>query len=241
MSLPNRIHAWDTETIGINVKEDSPVGNGTIICAQCFVGPDIDFGNGPRLFIDNYADAKEIIQVFKGYFENTGYLKVWHNYGFDRHILYNHGIDVKGFGGDTMHMARLADPSRMRYSLKHLTWKLNGPIENVKGAIINHLIDSYTTQMEACRDSDLERELAGKLETVKKYQKNFSRIQKIDIASTFGFYKRLANGNMGKILMMPDIELMHCSKEYVGNWIEYSCFDAEILYFLRETLVLQLE
>lgn len=32
-TLPDRIHAWDTETINIDPKEQSPVGNGTIICA----------------------------------------------------------------------------------------------------------------------------------------------------------------------------------------------------------------
>jgi DNA polymerase-1 len=63
------------------------------------------------LFIDNYADAKDIIMEFKDYFEDEQYLKCWHNYSFDRHILMNHGIDCKGFGGDTLHMARLFDPS----------------------------------------------------------------------------------------------------------------------------------
>lgn len=55
--MPDRVHAWDTETIEIDAKEQSPVGNGKIICASVFIGPDIDFGSGPRLFIDNYADA----------------------------------------------------------------------------------------------------------------------------------------------------------------------------------------
>lgn len=82
---------------------------------------------------------------FKDYFEDPNYLKVWHNYGFDRHILFNHGIDVQGFGGDTMHMARLADPSRMRYGLKHLTGQLQGPIENVKASIIQWNIDDCIT------------------------------------------------------------------------------------------------
>jgi len=45
--LEMRFHAWDTETIDINPKEQSPVGHGKIICMSCFVGPDIDFGNGP--------------------------------------------------------------------------------------------------------------------------------------------------------------------------------------------------
>jgi len=93
-SHPNRIHAWDTETISIDVKEQSPVGNGTVLCAQAFIGPDVDFGNGPRLFIDNYADAHDIILEFKEYLEDPKYLKCWHNYSFDRHILFNHGINV---------------------------------------------------------------------------------------------------------------------------------------------------
>ena len=69
-SLDDRIHAWDTETIGIDPKKVSPVGHGRVLCAQCFVGPDINFGNGPRLFIDNYADSADVILEFKNYFEN---------------------------------------------------------------------------------------------------------------------------------------------------------------------------
>lgn len=91
----NRYHAWDTETIDVNIKEVSPVGNGKVLCASCFIGPDVDFGNGPRLFIDNYGDSLGLINIFKDYFEDEKYLKIWHNYGFDRHILFNHGINVK--------------------------------------------------------------------------------------------------------------------------------------------------
>jgi DNA polymerase-1 len=40
--------------------------------------------------------------------------KVWHNYSFDKHVLENHGIKPRGFGGDTMQMARLWDSSRTR-------------------------------------------------------------------------------------------------------------------------------
>jgi DNA polymerase-1 len=108
---PERVHAWDTETIGIDAKLESPVGKGQVICASAFVGPDVNFGNGPRLLIDNYADAEGVLLEFKSYFEDDTFLKCWHNYGYDRHILFNHGIDCRGFGGDTMHMARLFDPS----------------------------------------------------------------------------------------------------------------------------------
>ena len=144
----DRIHAWDTETVGIDPKVESPVGHGSILCAQCFIGPDVDFGNGPRLFIDNYADASDLILVFKEYFENPEYLKCWHNYSFDRHILGNHGINCRGFGGDTMHMARLADPSRMRYSLKSLTQEMEPQIVASKESIIQWMKDSLQRQVE---------------------------------------------------------------------------------------------
>ena len=41
---------------------------------------------------------------------------MWHNYSFDRAVLWNHEIDVRGFGGDTMHMARLWDSNRQVHS-----------------------------------------------------------------------------------------------------------------------------
>jgi DNA polymerase-1 len=55
------VAAWDTETIGIDPKIESPVGKGQVICASAFLGPDVNFGNGPRLMIDNFADAEGTI------------------------------------------------------------------------------------------------------------------------------------------------------------------------------------
>ena len=53
------------------------------------------------LWIDNLDDATGILDEFKDWLEDETVMKVWHNYGFDRHVLWNEGIDVKGFGGDT--------------------------------------------------------------------------------------------------------------------------------------------
>jgi len=130
-----------------------------------------------------------------------------------------------------MHMARLADPSRMKYALKSLTQELEPQIMAAKEGILNWMID---------QENSAEVPNKAKLETLDHYRHNFLRIQKIDINSTFGFYKKLANGDTGKILMMPDLELMHISKQFIPDWVEYSCFDAEITYFLRETLSYQL-
>lgn len=117
-----RVVAWDTETTGVNPKKESPCGKGEVICATAYAGDDIDFGNGPRLFIDclDGEGGSDLLQEFKSYFEDRGQRKVWHHYSFDKHVLFNHGIHTRGFAGDTMHMARLADSSRQRYSLEEL-------------------------------------------------------------------------------------------------------------------------
>jgi len=111
-------HAVDIEVIDLNLDTQGPVGNGKVICCSIYVGPDVNFGNGPRLFIDNLDYPS--LQFFKSYFEDQTIKKVCHNYSFDRHELFNHGIDIAGFAGDTMHMARLWDPDRHSYSLEYL-------------------------------------------------------------------------------------------------------------------------
>ena len=76
-----------------------------------------------------------VLEALRPFLECETCAKVWHNYGFDRHVLWNHDIDVRGFGGDTMHMARLWDASRKAvtaggekggYSLEALTAELVG-------------------------------------------------------------------------------------------------------------------
>ena len=118
-----RYHACDTEVCDIDLKRVGPVGNGKVTCASIYSGPDVDFGAGPGgvLWIDNLDEAGGTLDQFKEFFADEDQKKVWHNYSFDRAVLFNHQIDTKGFGGDTMHMARLWDSSRQSYSLASLT------------------------------------------------------------------------------------------------------------------------
>lgn len=226
----NRVVAWDTETLDIEVKEQSPVGNGNIICFSGFAGPDIDFGNGPRLIVDNFGERHELVQTFKEYFEDNDYLKSWFNYGFDRHIFYNHGIDVRGFGGDSMHMARLLDPTRgpKSYSLANLTSYYTNEMVNIKTQIIDNMLKEKKL-------SDSRRD------TLKVYQENFMQDHiKTGMSKIFQRRKRLANGELGKTIEMPSILELHTSPEFVANWISYSALDAETTFFLREVLTKEL-
>lgn len=133
---PSVIHACDTEVMDIDLKTVGPVGNGYVTCASIYSGDSFDYGlgDGPGtcLWIDNLDDAYGVLQEFKVWFEDDRFKKVWHNYGFDRHVMWNEGIDCRGFYGDTMHMARLQDTSRSKtgsgngYSLEALTEELLG-------------------------------------------------------------------------------------------------------------------
>lgn len=133
------LHACDTEVMDIDLSVVGPVGNGYVTCASIYSGPNFDYGLGEKpgstLWIDNLDDACGILMEFKEWFEDPTIYKVFHNYGFDRHVLWNEGIDCQGFGGDTMHMARLQDTSRAKgqgegrglgYSLEALTSTILG-------------------------------------------------------------------------------------------------------------------
>jgi DNA polymerase-1 len=70
------------------------------------------------------GEVREILEAFRPFFESPLHRKVWHNYSFDRHVLERMGFAMRGFGGDTMHMARLWDSARMTkggYSLEALS------------------------------------------------------------------------------------------------------------------------
>lgn len=141
-SNPDTIWACDTEVSDIDFKIHGPIGNGYVTCVSIFGGPDISFdflGNGDSnvfniasanastsantsdhayrgkvIWIDNLDGAAGTLDLFKDWFEDSKFKKVWHNYSFDRHVMHNHNIDCQGFHGDTMHMARIWDSSRDR-------------------------------------------------------------------------------------------------------------------------------
>lgn len=121
---PTHFHACDTEVADIDLKQQGPVGNGRVTCLSIFSGPEHDFGNGSRIWVDNLDGAEGTLDCFQEFLQDQKIKKVWHNYSFDRHVIYNHGINAQGLGGDTMHMARLWNTDRTHrggYSLESLT------------------------------------------------------------------------------------------------------------------------
>lgn len=211
----DRVHAWDTETIDVNIKEESPVGKGKVICASAFIGPEVNFGSGPKLFLDNYGKSQGVLNVFKDYFEDPSIYKVWHNYGFDRHILYNHNINVRGFGGDTMHMARLANPSRGpgEYSLSSCSSHYNSLMSKIKNKLIEKLTEEY-------KDSP------STLAQLELYNKTSKLKVKKTMEELFAYHKVLKSGVESKLLSVPSVEELHTKPEYFESWVTYATMDA---------------
>ncbi|XP_057506987.1 LOW QUALITY PROTEIN: DNA polymerase I A, chloroplastic/mitochondrial-like [Actinidia eriantha] len=120
------VYACDTEVAKIDVKQETPVDHGEIICFSIYCEPAANFGNGKScIWVDVLSGGgKSILAEFAPFFEDPSIKKVWHNYSFDNHIIENYGLKVSGFHADTMHMARLWDSSRRTeggYSLEMLT------------------------------------------------------------------------------------------------------------------------
>ncbi|KAK6946876.1 3'-5' exonuclease domain [Dillenia turbinata] len=119
------VHACDTEVAKIDVKQETPVEHGELICFSIYSGPKANFGNGKScIWVDVLDGGRDVLHEFAAFFEDPSVKKVWHNYGFDSHVIRNYGIEPSGFHADTMHMARLWDSSRRTdggYSLEGLT------------------------------------------------------------------------------------------------------------------------
>ena len=174
----NVFHACDTEVMAIDLKKLGPVGNGYVTCLSMYSGPDFDYGlgggKGLALFVDNLDESEGVLQVFKGFFEDERYKKVWHNYGFDRHVMFNEGIDCVGFAGDTMHMARLQDSGRAKwsqgggYSLEALTEDLLGrrkkPMKEIFGVpkLKKDGTPGAIIELPSIEDMQRKREFRGK-------------------------------------------------------------------------------
>lgn len=170
-----------------------------------------------------------MILLFKDYLQDSNYKKIWHNYGFDRHIFFNHGIDVKGFGGDTMHMARLADASRgpKEYSLSSLTSSYSFDIQEIKKNMLDYMEKTNTDSLTG--------------NCISLYRALFENANvKSDMKKLFAKQKTLKSGEVGKSIVYPTIIELHTDEKLIKDWVFYSTLDAELTYFLKEVLMVKL-
>ena len=66
------------------------------------------------------------------------------------------------------------------------------------------------------------------------------RDTKTNMKTVFGRWREKKDGSLGQIWEIPSTQELHTNPVYTENWVEYAGFDAEITYFLRETLAAKL-
>jgi DNA polymerase-1 len=74
----DRVVAWDTETneyaVAKSVNYEETWGRVRCLCMSGFAGDDLDFGNGPRLWVDNSGDSSEVVDMFRDYFADRRFV-----------------------------------------------------------------------------------------------------------------------------------------------------------------------
>eukprot|EP00929_Paragymnodinium_shiwhaense_P118356 TRINITY_DN90289_c0_g1_i1.p1 TRINITY_DN90289_c0_g1~~TRINITY_DN90289_c0_g1_i1.p1 ORF type:complete len:1117 (-),score=248.73 TRINITY_DN90289_c0_g1_i1:158-3481(-) len=206
-SVPaDRAHAVDTETDDW-APGVSPYLCGRIISWSIYCGPDIDFGNGPRLWIDNIDDDGQetgLLNLFKEYLESDKQRKVFHNYSFDRAMFIRAGINVGGFAADTMNMARLWDPDFPEgFSLKALSC---------------HLLDSAWQKKTGYNQIVADVGFGAAVQLSPETRSKFIEYSALDAAATWQLHKTLEE-ELQK--MENEEEGSHMLEFYNGVWAPF--------------------
>ncbi|KAL8260641.1 hypothetical protein R6Q59_028594 [Mikania micrantha] len=197
------IHACDTEVAAIDVKQETPVDHGEVICFSIYSGHEADFGNGKSCIWVDVLDGggENILDIFSPFFEDPNIKKVWHNYSFDNHVIENYGLKISGFHADTMHMARLWDSSRRMsggYSLEALTSDSKGIMSGANLGPNEELIGKVSMKTIFGRKKLKKDGSEGKIVVIPPVQE-LQRVERepwicysaLDSISTLKLYERL--------------------------------------------------
>ena len=102
--------AFDTETTGIDAMSAEMVG-------MSFA---VEGGRAWYVAVpENQAEAQELVDAFRPFFENEGQIKVGQNLKYDLTILSHYGVEVKGELFDTMLAHYVVEPEQ-RHNMDHL-------------------------------------------------------------------------------------------------------------------------
>ena len=111
-NLQNQVSVcFDTETTGINTLHAE------------LVGMSFSYEKGKGFYVpfpENQANAQELINKFKPFFENSSIEKIGQNIKYDLKILANYGVKIKGKLFDTMIAHYLINPD-MRHNMDVLS------------------------------------------------------------------------------------------------------------------------
>ena len=129
-------------------------------------------------------DRNEVLEKFKPLLESTDIKKIGQNLKYDRNVLLNHGIDMRGIEHDTMLQSYVCDASAHRHDLDELAKKyLNVStthFEDIAGKGVKQLtfnqIEVEPAADYAAEDADIALQLHGLLNKMVEAEPALSKV-----------------------------------------------------------------
>lgn len=158
--------AFDFETTGVDPMLAEPVG--ISFCWMRGHAKYISFVKN----LKNFPSAQKILHEFRAFFENEKIKKIGQNIKYEKLLLANRGIELKGIYFDTMIASYLLNPSKANHnlsdiSLEYLDYKPTS-IANLlgkgKSAITMDKVEPAKVCSYCCEDSDITFRLKDILE-----------------------------------------------------------------------------
>ncbi|KAJ0047140.1 hypothetical protein Pint_04190 [Pistacia integerrima] len=225
------VHACDTEVAKIDVKQETPVDHGEVICFSIYSGPQADFGDGKScLWIDVLDGGRDLLIEFAPFFEDPSIKK--HDY----HLVSNIHKWL------SCHLA---------FGAGFCNWSLYQVWHNY--SFDNHVIENYgfkvsgfhadTMHMARLWNSSRRTEGGYSLEALTGDQKVMSEVTscqekdlfgKVSMKTIFGRRKVKKDGSEGKMITLPPVEELQ--RQERKSWICYSALDAISTLKLYESL-----
>ncbi|KAF9624108.1 hypothetical protein IFM89_007806 [Coptis chinensis] len=217
------VHACDTEVSKIDVKQETPVNHGEIICFSIYSGSKANFGMGKLCIWVDVLDGggKDLLMEFAPFFEDSSIRKK--TMGLKFLVFMPTQCIWQGFG-------ILQDGTQGGYSLKHFTSDskvMNGtPKRDSKVINETRKRNSNVINEDPKRDSNVMNGVST--------SDSKELIGKISMKTIFGNKKLRRDGTEGKFVAIAPVEELQ--REQRVLWICYSALDSVSTLQLFESL-----
>ena len=201
--------AFDTETTSIDYMQAEIVGLSFAleVGEAAYVPLTHDYEGAPV-----QLDRNEVLEKFKPLLESTELKKIGQNLKYDRNVLLNHGIDMRGIEHDTMLQSYVCDASANRHDLDELAKKyLNVStthFEDIAGKGVKQLkfnqIEIEPAADYAAEDADIALQLHGLLNKIVQAEPALNKVYREIEVPLLGVLSTIERTGV-----MVDADLLH--------------------------------
>jgi DNA polymerase I-like protein with 3'-5' exonuclease and polymerase domains len=163
--------------------------------------------------------------------------KIWHNYGFDRHVLGNMGVACGGFAGDTLHLARLHDASRRfngGFSLEALSSD-RGLAALLRADLLRAAgLPPHAASPSASSPSPTDSPQPH--QSGLPFDEDDVSLPKRGMRERFGESRVKRDGGLAKAAVVQPMHLLHALPRFRAEWVDYSALDAKATWNVHRAL-----